>query len=136
MLPAVVLASEGAQNLQGLDALLTEPAVVQHRRASREIGIWQEGLHNINRMPSIRLTQTYRHREPVPAFLSRPCVDARMVGQVLHRVGLRSAHLELISLGSIALCLGLWIRAKTVDQQERGNAERRGLFTGSWPPTL
>jgi hypothetical protein len=38
------------------------------------------------------------------------------------------------SLGSIGLCIGLWIRAKTVDQDERGNAERRALFIGLWPP--
>ncbi|TDD05187.1 hypothetical protein E1181_15915 [Saccharopolyspora terrae] len=55
---------------------------------------------------------------------------------LLHRIGLRSAYLHLASMGGIALCLGLWIRAKTVDQQERGNAERRALFTGLWPPTL
>ena len=59
-----------------------------------------------------------------------------MVSQVLHRVGLRSGHLEVMSLGSVALCLGLWIRAKTVDQEERGNAERRAIFVGLWPPTL
>ncbi len=38
------------------------------------------------------------------------------------------------SLASIGLCIGLWIRAKTVDQEERGNAERRALFVGLWPP--
>lgn len=59
-----------------------------------------------------------------------------MLLHALHRIGLRSAHLHLMSMGSIALCLGLWIRAKTVDQEERGNAERRALFTGLWPPTL
>jgi len=32
--------------------------------------------------------------------------------------------------------IGLWIRAKTVDQDERGNAERRALFVGLWPPTI
>jgi hypothetical protein len=37
---------------------------------------------------------------------------------------------------SIVLCVGLWIRAKTVDQAERGNAERRALFVGLWPPSL
>jgi hypothetical protein len=26
--------------------------------------------------------------------------------------------------------------AKTVDQEERGNAERRALFVGLWPPML
>jgi hypothetical protein len=41
-----------------------------------------------------------------------------------------------MSLGSVALCILLWQRAKTVDQDERGNAERRALFVGLWPPTL
>jgi hypothetical protein len=31
-------------------------------------------------------------------------------------------------------CISLWIRAKTVDQDERVNAERRALFVGLWPP--
>jgi hypothetical protein len=52
----------------------------------------------------------------------------------LHDVGLREWHFQLTSLGSIGLCIGLWIRAKTVDQDERGNAERRALFVGLWPP--
>ena len=59
-----------------------------------------------------------------------------MVTTALHTIGLRSAHLHLLSLASILLCLGLWIRAKTVDQQMRGNAERRAIFVGLWPPTL
>jgi hypothetical protein len=41
-----------------------------------------------------------------------------------------------LSMGAVGLCVGLWIRAKTVDQDERGNAERRALFVGLWPPTL
>jgi hypothetical protein len=52
----------------------------------------------------------------------------------LGRAGVRSTHLYVTSLGSIGLCIGLWIRAKTVDQDERGNAERRALFVGLWPP--
>jgi hypothetical protein len=39
-----------------------------------------------------------------------------------------------LSLGSIGLCIGLWIRAKTIGEDERGNAERRALFVGLWPP--
>lgn len=54
----------------------------------------------------------------------------------LHRAGLRGWHLQLLSMGSVGLCVGLWIRAKTVDQDERGNAERRALFVGLWPPTI
>ena len=56
------------------------------------------------------------------------------IGETLRRVGLRSGYLHAASFGSIALCIGLWIRAKTVDQDERGNAERRALFVGLWPP--
>jgi hypothetical protein len=59
-----------------------------------------------------------------------------MVTRSLYRIGLRGFHLHLASLGGIGLCLGLWIRAKTVDQSERDNAERRALFVGLWPPTL
>lgn len=58
------------------------------------------------------------------------------VGTALGHVGLRSAHLQTASLGSVALCIGLWMRAKTVDQDERGNAERRALYVGLWPPML
>jgi hypothetical protein len=54
----------------------------------------------------------------------------------LHAIGLRSWQLHTASLGSIGLCVTLWIRAKTVDQEERGNAERRALFVGLWPPML
>jgi hypothetical protein len=53
-----------------------------------------------------------------------------------HRLGLRGGHFHALSLGSVGLCIGLWIRAKTVDQDERGNAERRALFVGLWAPTL
>lgn len=59
-----------------------------------------------------------------------------MLTRALHRAGLRSGHLHVASLGAVGLCIGLWIRAKTVDQDERGNAERRALFVGLWPPTL
>ncbi len=59
-----------------------------------------------------------------------------MLARVLHRCGIRGWHLHLLSLSSVGLCLGLWVRAKTVDQEERGNAERRALFVGLWPPTL
>ncbi|MCS7477780.1 hypothetical protein ACFFQW_14925 [Umezawaea endophytica] len=58
------------------------------------------------------------------------------VGKSLRRRGLRGDHLHVASLGAIVLCVALWIRAKTVDQDERGNAERRALFVGLWPPTL
>jgi hypothetical protein len=57
-----------------------------------------------------------------------------MWSEALERAGVRSTHFYATSLGSIGLCIGLWIRAKTVDQDERGNAERRALFVGLWPP--
>lgn len=59
-----------------------------------------------------------------------------MVTKVMYDAGLRGWQLHAASLGSISLCIVLWIRAKTVDQDERGNAERRALFAGLWAPTL
>ena len=56
--------------------------------------------------------------------------------RLMRRCGLRGWHVHLTSLASVGLCLFLWVRAKTVDQEERGNAERRALFVGLWPPTL
>jgi hypothetical protein len=59
-----------------------------------------------------------------------------VIVETLHRYGLRGHHFHALALGSVGLCIGLWIRAKTVDQDERGNAERRALFVGLWAPTL
>jgi hypothetical protein len=59
-----------------------------------------------------------------------------MLVKALRGAGLRSTHLQAASVGSIALCLGLWVRAKTIDQEQRDNAERRALFVGLWPPML
>ena len=59
-----------------------------------------------------------------------------MLVETMHRCGLRSDYLHAASLASVGLCLGLWARAKTMDQKERENAERRALFVGLWPPTL
>jgi hypothetical protein len=54
----------------------------------------------------------------------------------LRSLGIRPWHLQSASLGIIILCVSLWIRAKTIGEDERGNAERRALFVGIWPPTL
>jgi len=59
-----------------------------------------------------------------------------MVTKFMHSKGVRGWHLHVLSMSSVGLCIVLWIRAKTVDQDERGNAERRALFVGLWPPTL
>jgi hypothetical protein len=59
-----------------------------------------------------------------------------VVGHLLARLGVRSWQLHGASLGGVWLSLGLWIRAKTVDQDERGNAERRAIFVGLWPAML
>lgn len=59
-----------------------------------------------------------------------------MIARALGTIGLRSDHFHAMAAGSIVLCLGLWIRAKTVDQEARGNAERRAIFVGEWAPTL
>ena len=59
-----------------------------------------------------------------------------MVTKALHDARLRSGQLHAASIGAIGLCINLWLRAKTIDQEERGNAERRALFVGLWPPML
>jgi hypothetical protein len=59
-----------------------------------------------------------------------------MLTKLLYRLGLRQSRAQATSMASILLCIALWIRAKTVDQDERGNAERRALFVGLWPPML
>ncbi len=46
---------------------------------------------------------------------------------LVRRIPVSGLPLHAASLGSIGLCIGLWIRAKTVSQEERGNAERRAL---------
>jgi hypothetical protein len=74
-------------------------------------------------MPALELIRGTGRQD---ASLTKPLYDA----------GVRPWHLQCLSLGSIGLCIGLWIRAKTVDQDERGNAERRALFVGLWPPTI
>ena len=51
----------------------------------------------------------------------------------MRRLGLM---LHGTSLGAVMLCVALWIRAETVTQDERGNAERRALFVGLWPVLL
>jgi hypothetical protein len=55
---------------------------------------------------------------------------------VMRFTGLRSRHLQDAAMGSVGLCLVLWMRASGVDQDERGNAERRAIFVGLWAPTL
>ena len=57
-----------------------------------------------------------------------------MLTKTLHDAGARGWHGHVTSFATIGLCITLWIRAKTVDQDERGNAERRALFVGLWPP--
>jgi hypothetical protein len=57
-----------------------------------------------------------------------------MAARWLRGAGVRGTYLHGLSMASILLCIGLWIRAKTFDQEERANAERRALFVGLWPP--
>lgn len=45
----------------------------------------------------------------------------------------RSSHFYALSLITIVHCVFLWIRAKSIGEDERGNAERRALFVGLWP---
>ena len=59
-----------------------------------------------------------------------------MLTKTLHPAGLRGWAFHVASLASIGLCIALGIRAMRVDPAERGNAERRALCVGVWPPLL
>jgi hypothetical protein len=59
-----------------------------------------------------------------------------MLIDALYRAGIRGWMLHTTSLAFIVVCVLLWLRAKTVDQSERGHAERRALYVGLWPPTF
>lgn len=59
-----------------------------------------------------------------------------MLGKALYKVGFRGWHFHAASLSGVTFGLGLWIRAKTVDQSARENAERRAIFVGHWPAVL
>jgi hypothetical protein len=57
-----------------------------------------------------------------------------MIDSLPRRVRPKSDQLFGLSLGSILICIFLWVRAKTIGEDERANAERRALFVGLWPP--
>lgn len=59
-----------------------------------------------------------------------------LTARVMKALGVHSQHLQSASMGSVALCTVLWMRAAGLDQDERGNAERRAIFVGLWAPTL
>ena len=69
---------------------------------------------------------SHRHNGYTPPVLT----------SLMFRLGLRGWIFHAAALSSVGLCIALWIRAKTLDQSERGNAERRALFAGLWAPTL
>ena len=58
------------------------------------------------------------------------------IPRLLLRTGVRSSQLKTASMAAVGSCLGLWVRAKTVDQGRRDHAENRALFVGLWAPTL
>ena len=62
--------------------------------------------------------------------------DASDLVRLLGRLGARPWHFELASAASMIGCTSMWLSAKTVDQAQRGQAERRALYVGLWTPTL
>ena len=58
-----------------------------------------------------------------------------MLTKHLHDAGLHSSHMQMLSMGSIGLCIGLWIRAKTVDQDERATPNDARCSSVSGPPS-
>ncbi len=53
--------------------------------------------------------------------------------RLLRATGLRGEHLRLAAMMSLTASIGMWISAKTVDQNERAHAEHRALLVGLWP---
>ena len=51
-------------------------------------------------------------------------------------MGVRGWMFQSGAIASMLWCVALWIKAKTVDQTERGHAERRALYVGLWTPTM
>jgi hypothetical protein len=72
---------------------------------------------------------------PDGAFATQiPKLPCTMTSRLLDRALPPSEYLYAGSLGTIGLCVTLWIRAKTIGEDERANAERRAMFVGLWPP--
>jgi len=95
------------------------------------------GSRRVRRRGSVLGRPTEPRTQAFPAHASPASgYQPGMLTKALSGTGLRGWHLHAGSLGAIYLCIALWIRAKTVDQEERGNAERRALFVGLWPPML
>jgi hypothetical protein len=65
-----------------------------------------------------------------------PRYSRAVVVDALEALRFRGDHFHAMAAGSVVLCIALWVRAKTVDQDERANAERRAIFVGLWAPTL
>jgi hypothetical protein len=122
----------GAANARG--AVLV-PERERGERPHPAIGAVEEhGALVVAQQPAAGERRTAGHPSRLPA--TRIGENGRVITCLLHRCGLRAWELQILSLGSVGLCIGLWIRAKTVDQDERGNAERRAIFVGLWPPTI
>ena len=51
-----------------------------------------------------------------------------IVSKALKQLGMRPWMMQTLSMSAIGLCIGLWIQAKTYDQDERANAERRARW--------
>jgi hypothetical protein len=77
------------------------------------------------------MTRTFRATIPGQAD-----ADASDLVRLLRRLGARPWHFELASAVSMIGCTSMWLSAKTVDQTQRGHAERRALYVGLWTPTL
>lgn len=84
-------------------------------------------------------SRDYDASEQSVTRVGAPTLSTRCAGPRLARLGgagPSGAAVHVASFASLLLCIGLWIRAKTVDDAERGNAERRALFVGLWPAWL
>jgi hypothetical protein len=54
----------------------------------------------------------------------------------LHKMGIKSNHMYLAGIGSIALSFATWFASKEGEPAGIDRADRWGIFVGQWAPTF
>lgn len=57
-----------------------------------------------------------------------------MVMEKMHNMGVRSEHMYMAGLMSVAIAFASWMASRRLENTER--ADRWGIFIGEWAPTF
>lgn len=57
-----------------------------------------------------------------------------MVMEKMHNMGVRSEHMYMAGLMSVAIAFTSWMASRKLENTER--ADRWGIFIGEWAPTF